>query len=161
MNLDQGKDTVVQHSSKGVSGNRLHKDRLFRLLFSEKEALLQLYNALNQTAYTKEEDLEITTLNDVVYLSMKNDISFIVGDNLQLYEHQSTYNPNMTLRGFFYLSALYKKIVDNKRLYGSKLVKIPTPKYIVFYNGKRKQKMMNCLSYLMLLYQSRKRQHWN
>ena len=74
-------------------GNRKYKDRLFRLLFSDKQSLLELYNALNQTSYTNPDDLEITTLDDVLYMKMKNDISILLDDYLSLYEHQSTFNP--------------------------------------------------------------------
>lgn len=84
--------------------NRKHKDRLFRLLFNNPKELLYLYNALSNRNYQDENELEITTLEDVTYLRMKNDISFIVDDYLTLFEHQSTYNPNMPLRGLFYIT---------------------------------------------------------
>lgn len=85
--------------------------------------------------------LEITTLDDGVYLSMKNDLSFLVNGVLNLYEHQSTYNPNMPVRGFFYLADVYRKyVVEHKlNLYGSRLAKLPSPKYLVFYNGRKEE----------------------
>ena len=70
--------------------NRKHKDRLFRLTFRERDDLLSLYNAIRGTAYQNPDDLTITTLEDVIYLGMKNDVSFIVGSTMNLYEHQST-----------------------------------------------------------------------
>jgi len=78
-------------------------------------------------------------LDDVVYMKMKNDVSFLFDKTLSLYEHQSTYNPNMPLRGFLYFADLYRQLIkDNERIYSKKLVKIPAPKYIVFYNGDKK-----------------------
>ena len=58
-----------------------------------------------------------------------------------LYEHQSTVNPNMPLRGLLYFSQLYQQYIDKnkKNLYGSVLVKIPAPQFIVFYNGDTEQ----------------------
>lgn len=79
--------------------NRRYKDSLFRKVFSNKKDLLDLYNALNGTDYSNEEELTVTTLEDVVYISVKNDLSFLVGGTINLYEHQSSYNPNMPVRG--------------------------------------------------------------
>ena len=115
--------------------NRKYKDTLFRLLFSERKHLLSLYNAVNETNYTNEEDLEINTLENVIYLKMKNDISFLFGFSLNLYEHQSSVNPNMPLRDLFYVADLLQKIVKDKNLYSSCLVGIPTSKFVMFYNG--------------------------
>ena len=115
--------------------NRKYKDTLFRALFSERKHLFSLYNAVNETNYTNEEDLEINTLENVIYLKMKNDISFLFGFSLNLYEHQSSVNPNMPLRDLFYVADLLQKIVKDKNLYSSSLVGIPTPKFVMFYNG--------------------------
>ena len=115
--------------------NRKYKDTLFRALFSERKHLLSLYNAVNETNYTNEEDLEINTLENVIYLKMKNDISFLFGFSLNLDEHQSSVNPNMPLRDLFYVADLLQKIVKDKNLYSSSLVGIPTPKFVMFYNG--------------------------
>ena len=117
------------------SGNRTYKDRLFRLLFSDKQTLLELYNALNQTHYTNPEDLELTTLDDVLYMKMKNDVSMLISSHLCLYEHQSTFNPNMPLRGLLYFAELYRQIAGSKHLYSTRLIPLPTPVYFVFYNG--------------------------
>ena len=89
--------------------NRNQKDQLFRLAFSEKKYQLDLYNAINGTNYTNPEDLEMTTLEDVIFLGMKNDLSFIVGMSMNLYEHQSSTNLNMPLRGLIYFSQLYQQ----------------------------------------------------
>ncbi len=120
---------------KGVTVNKKHKDSLFRIIFKEKKELLNLYNALADTDYCNLEDLTITTCENVVYLHMKDDISFIIDDYLNLYEHQSTYNPNMPLRGLIYITDLYKPMVAGPKLYSKSLIKIPNPKYVVFYNG--------------------------
>ena len=115
--------------------NRKYKDTLFRLLFSERKHLLSLYNAVNETNYTNEEDLEINTLENVIYLKMKNDISFLFGFSLNLYEHQSSVNPNMPLRDLFYVADLLQKIVKDRNLYSCQPCGDPTPKFVMFYNG--------------------------
>ena len=116
---------------------RNFKDRLFIKLFHEKRALLQLYNALNGTDYQNPDDLIITTIDDVVFLGMKNDCSFIIGSYLNLYEQQSTFNPNMPIRGLIYLAHIYEAYINEKglNLYGSSRIELPAPKYVVFYNG--------------------------
>ena len=120
-----------------TKANNNHKDTLFKTLFGKnKENALSLYNAINGTNYTESENLEYTTMEDVLYMKMKDDVSFLVGTSLNLYEHQSTYNPNMPLRGLFYFAALYRKMIEeSERLYSTTLLKIPNPKFIVFYNG--------------------------
>lgn len=113
-----------------------HKDRVFRMVFKEKQEFLELYNAMNGTSYTNPEDLEVTTLENAIYMGLKNDVSFLLYDELTLYEHQSTDNPNMPLRNLFYVADIYSKLAAKANLYGSRLVKIPEPKFVVFYNGK-------------------------
>ena len=115
--------------------NRNYKDTVFRMLFSDRKNLLSLYNAVNQKHYTDPEDLEIVTLENAIYMGMKNDLAFIMDTNLYLYEHQSTYNPNMPLRDLFYISNEYQKLLDKKSLYSSSLQKIPAPNFIELYNG--------------------------
>lgn len=114
---------------------RSYKDTVFRMLFREKENLLSLYNALNGTTYEKTEDLEITTLENAVYMNYKNDISFVFDFELLLYEHQSTCNPNMPLRDLLYVTRVLQNRIINKNLYSRSLVRIPAPRFIVFYNG--------------------------
>ena len=105
--------------------------------FSEK-IFLQLYNAINDTEYDNPDDIEVNTIEDVVYMGMKNDISFLIKDILNLYEHQSTFSPNLPLRGLFYFSDLYRKLIDNKQdIYSSKLIQLPYPQFVIFYNGTR------------------------
>ena len=123
--------------------NRQHKDRIFCMIFGYekyKANLLDLYNALNETNYTNLEDLEITTMENAVYMSMKNDVSCIIANNMALFEHQSTWNPNMPLRGFMYFGDLFNKYISRYQLglYDDKLLKLPTPQYYVLYNGSKK-----------------------
>lgn len=117
--------------------NRKYKDRLFRFIFSDKGNLLQLYNAINDSHYSNPDDLVITTIDDVVYMGMKNDLSFIIDDVMSLYEHQSTYSPNLPLRGLFYFSAMYRNYIEpmKQKLYTDSPLRIPFPVYLVFYNG--------------------------
>ena len=114
---------------------RNYKDGIFRMLFKDKENLLSLYNALNKTDYTDMDGLEITTLENAVYMNYKNDVSFVFDYELMIYEHQSTVNPNMPLRDLFYVADILQKRIYNKDLYSSKLIKIPSPRFVVFYNG--------------------------
>ena len=130
------------------TANRNYKDTVFRMLFSDRKNLLSLYNAIRGAHYDNPEMLEIVTLENAIYMGMKNDLAFIIDTDLFLYEHQSTYNPNMPLRDLFYISSEYQKLVDKKSLYSSILQKIPAPQFIVFYNGteKRKDSWVNHLS---------------
>lgn len=127
-----------QHVSRMPRANRNYKDTVFRMLFSDRKNLLSLYNAVNGTNYQNPDDLEIVTLENAIYMGMKNDLAFIINTNLFLYEHQSTYNPNIPLRDLFYISSEYEKLVSRKSLYSSALQKIPAPEFVVFYNGTRK-----------------------
>ena len=120
---------------KTPTANRNYKDTVFRMLFSDRKNLLSLYNAVNQSNYKNPEDLEIVTLENAIYMGIKNDLAFIMDTNLYLYEHQSTYNPNMPLRDLFYICSEYQKLVDKKSLFSSTLQKIPAPNFIEFYNG--------------------------
>ncbi len=117
--------------------NRQYKSTLFCKIFKDKKHLLDLYNGVNGTNYQNPDDLEINTIENIVYLSMKNDLSFLIDCNMSLYEHQSTYNPNMPLRGLLHFSQLYNKYVErnNLNLYSTHLKPLPVPKYVVFYNG--------------------------
>ena len=125
----------TQRTGASLTSNRKYKDTVFRMLFSDRKNLLSLYNAINGTAYENPDDLEIVTLENAIYMGMKNDLAFIIDTNLFLYEHQSTYNPNMPLRDLFYISSEYQKLVDHKSLYSSTQQKVPAPNFIVFYNG--------------------------
>lgn len=116
--------------------NRSYKDTLFRMLFQEKEALLSLYNAVGQTDYKDASQLEIVTLENAIYMNMKNDLAFLINLELNLYEHQSTWNPNMPLRDLFYVAKEYEQLIRKETLYSSQLVKLPVPRFLVFCNGR-------------------------
>ena len=122
--------------SRGAAVNFHYKARLFEMIFSGKEELLSLYNAVNGSRYDDPELLEINTLENAIYMSMHNDISFIIDTRLYLYEHQSTYNPNLPYRFLEYISELYSKMVLGKNIYGRTKIQLPTPRFIVFYNGR-------------------------
>ena len=125
----------TQVSEKIPTANRQYKDTVFRMLFSEKENLLSLYNAVTGNAYQNADDLKIVTLENAIYMGMKNDLAFMLETNIYLYEHQSTLNPNIPLRDLIYIGIEYQQYVDDKSLYSSSLQKIPAPKFMVFYNG--------------------------
>lgn len=119
-------------------GNRNVKDRLFCCVFErDRRALLELYNALNGTNYQDEQALQIVTLDNVVYMSMNNDLAVVLMGTLELYEHQSTLCPNLPLRLLLYIAAEFESLVTKMgaNIYGSRLVKLPSPRCVVFYNG--------------------------
>ena len=120
--------------------NKEHKDRLFSFLFgseANKQWTLSLYNAVNGTSFTEPEDIRFTTIDNAVYMGMKNDVSFILFYVMNIYEQQSSYNPNMPVRQLMYAGKLYDKYIQMNRLniYGKKIVKLPLPKLVTFYNG--------------------------
>ena len=131
----------IEETVMGTTNSK-YKDCLFRRIFGAEDKRssrwrLELYNALSGRNHTNPDDLEITTLENVIYIKLKNDISFLVDSQMNLWEHQSTLNPNMPLRGLFYFVVLYQKHLVNtdEALFTTKLVKIPAPQYVVFYNG--------------------------
>lgn len=115
--------------------NRNYKDTLFRMLFSDKNNLLSLYNAINGSNYDNVDDLKIVTLENAIFMAVKNDLAFIIDAEINLFEHQSTFCPNMPLRDLFYIAKEYEKLTTDKSIYSLKKIKIPTPKFVVFYNG--------------------------
>ena len=133
--------------------NRENKDRLFRFIFGRpenKEWTLSLYNAVNGSHYTDPELLEITTIEDALYMSMKNDLSFLIADTMNFYEHQASVNPNMPIRMLIYAGMVYSKHVEDERnqinLYSSRQQMLPAPKLVCFYNGLQEQPDQTILS---------------
>ena len=112
-----------------------YKDRMFIHLFSDKNRLLQLYNAVRGTHYENPEDIDVNTLENVLFMNMKNDLSFTFHEELSLYEHQSSMNPNMPLRGLLYIARLYEKLTKGMGIYSTRLIPLPNPNFVVFYNG--------------------------
>ena len=121
--------------AKGTKVQRNYKDTVSRMLFREPENALSLYNALNGTDYTDASQIIFNMLDNAIYMGMQNDISFLIMNEVNLYEHQSTYNLNMPLRDLFYVAELLQVYVKDQSLYSSKLIKLPTPHFVVFYNG--------------------------
>lgn len=115
---------------------RDYKSRMFTMIFSEKKELLELYNAVAKRNYGNPELLTINTLENAIYMSMYNDLSFIIDSRVSLFEQQSTHNPNMPIRFLFYISDMYSGMTADQNLYGTRLIQIPAPRFIVFYNGK-------------------------
>ena len=120
--------------------NHNYKDRLFKYIFGREENkrwTLSLYNAMNGSDYQDPSDIELNTLEDFIYMGMKNDVSFILNDYVSLYEQQSTYNPNMPIRSLIYTGQLYDKYIkqNNLKMFGTKIIRLPIPKLVVFYNG--------------------------
>ena len=119
--------------------NREYKSDVFSMLMEYPEYALNVYNVLNGTNYDDPELVEINTLEKGISLSIRNDASFIIGADLNIYEHQSTYSRNMPLRSLIYFAEIIKSYVVDKDIYGRKIIKIPTPKFVVFYNGAEKR----------------------
>ena len=124
--------------------NTQYKDRLFNFLFGSEENkawTLSLYNAINGSSYTDPDAIQITTIKEIMYLGMHNDVSFLIADELFLFEQQSSYNPNMPLRFLQYVGNLYEKYVKEHKLnkYGKGKIALPVPRLVVFYNGAMNQ----------------------
>ena len=127
-----------------ATDNAQYKDRLFNFLFGSEENkawTLSLYNAVNGSHYTDPSMIKITTIREVMYLGMHNDVSFLISNEMNLYEQQSTYNPNMPVRLLQYAGNLYERYFKENSLnkYGGRLLQLPVPKLVVFYNGKKEQ----------------------
>ena len=122
------------------SAQKEYKDKLFKSIFGNpeyKQWTLSLYNAMNGSEYTNPDDISFNTLKDILYVRMKNDVSFMITSVMNIWEHQSSFNPNMPMRFLLYGSRLYDKYVFTHAYhkYSSKLQPVPTPKCVCFYNG--------------------------
>ena len=129
--------TAVAEAAGRENVNSRYKANLFEQIFHEKSEALSLYNAINGTDYSDEEALTITTISGALYMDYKNDVSFLIDCSLNLYEHQSTWNPNMPLRGLGYFARLYEDYVrlNELNIYSETRLRLPKPQYFVFYNG--------------------------
>ena len=119
--------------------NKEYKSDVFSMLLQDKKRAMEIYNAINGTDYDDPELVEMTTLDDKSFsLTVRNDASFILDANLSLYEHQSTYCPNMPLRDLLYFAGIIQKQIKAQKrdIYGGRILKIPVPHFVVFYNGK-------------------------
>ena len=126
---------TTKEAAKETKVQRNYKDTVSRMLFQKPENALSLYNALNGTSYTDASQITFNMLDNAIYMGMQNDVSFLIMNEVNLYEHQSTYNLNMPLRDLFYVAELLQVYVKDQSLYSSKLIKLPTPHFVVFYNG--------------------------
>ena len=120
--------------------NSKHKDRLFNFIFGREENrewTLSLYNAVNDSDYTDASMIQFNTLENILYIGLGNDTSFLISGILNVYEQQSSFNPNMPLRMVEYVSSLFAGYINENHYncYGSALIPLPTPKLVVFYNG--------------------------
>jgi hypothetical protein len=117
--------------------NKKHKDSVFSFLFSNPEVLRELYSAIAGVTIASDIPIEINTLTDVLYRDRINDLSFTIDNRLVvLIEHQSTVTENIPLRLLEYIGRIYEKIIDRKKIYQTRMVKIHEPEFIVLYNGK-------------------------
>ena len=132
-------ETKYSNNSDILHTNKKYKDTVFRMLFSDKKELLTLYNAVNETNYNNPDELEITTLENAIYMTVKNDLSCVIDMRLNVFEHQSSINPNMPLRDLDYVSRSFRRFYDRHDIYSERLIKLPNPKFVVFYNGVREQ----------------------
>jgi hypothetical protein len=117
--------------------NRKYKDHIFRAIFKEKEQFLTLYNAVNGTDYDNPDDLTVTTVEQYVFMGMKNDVSYLVDMSLALYEHQSTDAPNSPVRFLCYFTQQLQNMIKPHQLYSTTRIKLPNPQFLIFYNGKK------------------------
>jgi len=116
--------------------NTKYKNSVFSSLFSDPDILRELYCALENVNLPPEVPVKINTLQDVLFMDQINDISFEIGGKLIiLIEHQSTINPNMSLRLLMYIARVYEKIIDRKTVYSKRLIPLPAPEFFVLYNG--------------------------
>ena len=122
-----------------MSGNREYKSDVFSMLLADKKNALQLYNALNESQYTDPELIEMKTLDSGISLTVRNDAAFVLDSNPSIYEHQSSVCPNMPIRCLIYFTNIIEKMVNKRNLYGKSLVRIPTPHFVIFYNGEQEQ----------------------
>ena len=121
------------------NGNREYKSDVISMMLQIPEYALDVYNAMNDSAYTDPDMIQIMRLENGISLSVRNDASFFISNYLNLYEHQSTYSPNAPLRFLIYLTSLLKKMIGKRDLYGRKRVQIATPHFAVLYNGTEKR----------------------
>ena len=121
-----------------MGANTEFKNSVFCSLFSGDNDLRDLYGVFGGVTLPPDIPIELNTLSGTLYMGHINDISFTIGSRLVIVlEHQSTINPNMPLRLLMYIGRIYEKIVNRRSLYTSTLQKIPTPEFIVLYNGTR------------------------
>lgn len=121
----------------GANVNREYKDSVFSMYMSEPKRLVEVYNAIQETDYSLDTPVEITTLDGVLFMNRMNDISFMLDSRFIVFmEHQSSINENMPVRMLLYLGRVYEKILEKSNLYRKKRIPLPAPEFIVLYIGK-------------------------
>ena len=124
--------------NEAAVANRTHKDSIFRLLFNDEEKIRELYGALSGEPVGADVPIVIRTLEDAVFLDIKNDLAFTIGDKyVVLIEHQSTVNQNMPVRMLSYVTRIFEKLYERKAFYRTGRLKLPMPEFYVFYNGRQ------------------------
>ncbi len=128
-------------NKKNASGNAEYRSDAFSMLMRQPDYALDVYNAMNNTHYDNPDDLDIFLLENGISLTIRNDASFIIYNCLCIYEHQASFNPNMPIRELIYFSNLIMRLIRTNRInvYGQAQVKMPTPQFVVFYNGADKR----------------------
>ena len=131
----------------GKDGNKKYRDSVFRDYFNELVRLLSLCNAILGTKYSNVYELNVNTLEGIFFDNQKNDISCTIGNNfLVLVEHQTTVNSNMPFRCLFYVAELLNNLIENKdNLYHKALIRFPTPKFFVLYDGDAKEPLQRTM----------------
>ncbi len=130
------KSLILKENTAPYASNREFKDGMFRLLFSEKKAALELLNALEGTERKDEEKIEIDTLRGALYRRRQNDLAFRYAFSpLSVVEHMSTWSENMPLREAAYVFRVYEKIISDRELYKEAHFPLPVPRLYVLYNG--------------------------
>lgn len=121
--------------------NLKYKNSVFVDLFFEDESAekneISLYNALHEEPLPAGTKVRKIRVDDVLYMNFCNDISFGIEDKVMVFgEHQSTINENMPLRDLLYIGRALEQIVPVRDRYRKKAVRLPTPEFYTFYNGK-------------------------
>lgn len=116
-----------------MEGNREYKSDVFSMLMKDRGKALQLYNAVNRSDYMDPEEVELRNLDKGISLTIRNDAAFVLDLSLSIYEHQSTVCPNMPIRSLIYFTVMLKEFTSDRSIYGRSLVRIPTPRFAVFY----------------------------
>ena len=134
------------HHKKKESGNREYKSDVFSMLMEIPEYALETFNGINESKYDNPEDIIYKRLDRSFSLSIRNDASFLIDMHLSLYGHQSSYSPNLPLRGLIYFTDIIRDHIKNQNLYGRRQIVLPTPHFVVFYNGVEKRPEMEILT---------------
>ena len=138
--LRDGNGDILRRAVDNLSrvlgnANEKYKDTVFRMLVNDRKVALEIYNAMNDSEYDDPDEVVVTTLENAVYMGVRNDASFIIASQLMLYEQQSTVNPNMPLRNLEYVACLMAALTYDANIYGRRLIRLPEPRFVIFYNG--------------------------